>query len=175
MAFYFKIKETKISSSSKPDISSGSAAATGTFEAANDNRLVGTMTMNNGNSGFDKISNSYHQQKTIKSLLSAFSKEPNVFRNIKTTTSLMSTGGGTIKSMLASSSTNSQCLQSFIDNSNNNNSNGLVMTSGMMNEDKRYECSNCNRCYNDAEKLKRHVNNTHKKEKKFECNMCEKK
>jgi uncharacterized Zn-finger protein len=37
-----------------------------------------------------------------------------------------------------------------------------------------YSCSKCHRVYADEEKLKRHVNNTHNKVKKFECSICSK-
>ncbi len=36
----------------------------------------------------------------------------------------------------------------------------------------RYCCCHCQRVYNDEVKLRRHINNTHNKVKKFECSVC---
>ena len=138
------------------------------------------------------------QQKTIKSLLNTFSnnsattntnnnnyyyKDSNIFRNIKTTINTNCNNLITVVSPTTTSTTttvpttstsvfnNSKYIKNSIDTSNNS-------LSILLNNEKNfndYNCTSCNRSYNDKEKLKRHINNTHKKEKKFECNFCYKK
>ena len=144
----------------------------------------------------EKINNKAHyQQKTIKSLLNTYNnsnsnssnsnsyKDSNIFRNIKTTInancSNLITVVATPKTEATSITTsvvtnpisNNKCLKSLMNDSNKNLS-VLVNSQEDLN---KYNCTHCNRSYNDKEKLKRHINNTHKKEKKFECNICHKK
>jgi hypothetical protein len=121
----------------------------------------------------EKVSNTHYQQKTIKSLLNAFNKDSSVFRNIKTTINTTTSSSNVITLLTPStpSAPNSKCLQNRIDDASKS-LNVVVNNDDTIN---RYNCLGCNRTYNDPEKLKRHVNNTHKKEKKFECNVCNKK
>ena len=133
----------------------------------------------------DKIYNkTLYQQKTIKSLLDAIntkptttaSKDANVFRNIKTTINSSSSNLIALLSTrptvsTATSNVTNKSLNSIIEDTNKS------INIFVNNEESKtgYNCTSCNRSYNDNEKLKRHINNTHKKEKKFECNLCSKK
>ncbi len=139
------------------------------------------------------------QQKTIKSLLNTLNnnsantnttttnnnnyyyKDSNIFRNIKTTINTNCNNLITVVSPTSTIPTTSTGIfnnnnSKFIKNSTIDATNKNL--SILLNNEKHfndYNCTSCNRSYNDKEKLKRHINNTHKKEKKFECNFCYKK
>lgn len=108
------------------------------------NVTVNTTHNNNNN-------NNTSSDQYLRSLLD-MNKSLNLINDSSISTTLPSSTG--ISNVINSSTAN-------LIVSNNDNSN-------------RYNCINCNRIYNNEEKLKRHINNTHKKEKKFECNICSK-
>jgi uncharacterized Zn-finger protein len=70
----------------------------------------------------------------------------------------------------------STAFESFIPMVNKSDVNigsGNKMTSKNL-TGQHHACFKCHRVYADAEKLKRHVNNTHNKLKRFECTICDK-